>query len=39
MNVTNFLVPNIDGTNEEWVDIDWGNDQHTSMPKAQLLYL
>ena len=34
MNVTNFLVPNIDGTNEEWVDIDWGNDQHTSMPKA-----
>ena len=24
----------MDGSTEEWVDIDWGNDQHTSMSKA-----
>ena len=34
MNVTNYTVTNFDGTTEEWIDIDWGNDQHTSMSKA-----
>ena len=34
MNITNFTFTQSDGTTEEWVDIDWGNGQHTSMTKA-----
>ena len=34
MNVTNYTTINLDGTTVEMVDIDWGNDQHTSMSKA-----
>jgi len=34
MNITNYTITNLDGTNVEMIDIDWGNDQHTSMSKA-----
>ena len=34
MNITNFTVTRLDNSTEEWIDIDWGNDQHTSMSKA-----
>ena len=34
MNITNFTVTRPDNSTEEWIDIDWGNDQHTSMSKA-----
>jgi hypothetical protein len=34
MDITIFEVTNIDGTIIEWVQIDRGNGEFTSMPKA-----
>jgi hypothetical protein len=34
MNVINYIITNSDGIATEMVDIDWGNEQHTSMSKA-----
>jgi len=34
MNITTFTINNFDNTTTDWVKIDWGNNEFTSMLKS-----
>jgi len=34
MNITTFTIDNFDNTTTDWVKIDWGNNEFTSMLKS-----